>query len=302
VPTDSTRPPFRFGVSMRVAASPDAWAATCRRAESLGYSTVLVPDHLGTLAPFPLLIAAADATERLRVGTFVLNNDFHNPWLLAREVATTDLLTGGRLELGIGAGHMKAEYDTAGIRFEPGPARVARLAESVGIVSRLLADEEHHPHPMQRPRPPLLIGGNSDGILRLAAAEADILGLTGLVQARGEPPGSFRLAAPAATDERIRFFRACAGQRAGSVEVNALVQRVIVTADRRGEAERTVAEELPYLSGDELLETPFVMLGTVEQLVDQMHERRERFGITYVVVFEPSMEALAPVVERLSGR
>ena len=114
-----------------------------RRAESLGYSTVLVPDHLGTLAPFPPLIAAADATHRLRVGTFVLNNDFHNPWLLAREVATTDLLTGGRLELGIGAGHMKAEYDTAGLRFEAGPARVARLAESVGIVSRLLADEGH---------------------------------------------------------------------------------------------------------------------------------------------------------------
>jgi probable F420-dependent oxidoreductase len=302
VPTDSTRPPFRFGVSMRVAASPDDWAAKCRRAESLGYSTVLVPDHLGTLAPFPPLIAAADATERLRVGTFVLNNDFHNPWLLAREVATTDLLTGGRLELGIGAGHMRAEYDTAGIRFEPGPARVARLAESVGIVSRLLADERHRPHPVQRPRPPLLIGGNSDAILRLAAAEADILGLTGLVQTRGEPPGSFRLAAPAATDERIRFFRACAGRRAASVEVNALVQRVIVTADRRGEAEGALAEELPYLSGDELLETPFVMLGTVEQLVDQMHERRERFGITYVVVFEPSMEALAPVVERLSGR
>src|SRR2546421_9833319 len=161
--------PFRFGVNVRTAASHAEWADKARKVEALGYAVLLVPDHLAELlAQFPALASAAAATPRLRVGTAVLNNDFRHPALLAREAATLDVLSDGRLELGLGAGHMQSEYEQAGPAFDPGATRVERLGEAVVIVQRLLeggsvtfAGRPHrgtghsiHPRPLQRPRPP----------------------------------------------------------------------------------------------------------------------------------------------------
>src|SRR6266852_2600210 len=167
--------PFRFGVNVRTARSHAEWADKARKVEALGYAVLLVPDHLAELlAPLPALAAAAAATTRLRVGTAVLNNDFRHPVLLAREAATLDVLSDGRLALGLGAGHMRSEYEQVGLAFDPGATRVERLAESVVLVKRLFEGDtvtfagRHyrvpghtiHPRPMQRPRPPIFIGGN----------------------------------------------------------------------------------------------------------------------------------------------
>jgi probable F420-dependent oxidoreductase len=170
--------PFRFGASMIVPAPAGEWRAKCRRAEELGYDVILVPDHLGMVAPFPALVAAAEATERPRLDTFVLSAGFWNPAPLAREVATTDALTGGRLELGLGAGYVQAEHDTAGLPYGSPGERVDHLRRTVDELERLLGSPDHQPQSAQKPRVPLMIGGNGDRMLRLTAERADIAAFT----------------------------------------------------------------------------------------------------------------------------
>ncbi len=195
---------FRFSCNFFGVSSGDAFVDKCRRAEEYGYDAVLAPDHLGAPAPFPLLVAAAAATERLRVGTLVLNVPFWNPALLAREVATTDILTGGRLEVGLGAGHMKWEFDEAGIGWKPFSTRADQLATTITELERFFTTdfeplpEGAAPRPVQRrgfggSGPPLLVGGTGDRILRIAAAHADIVSVAGVYQLAGKPPGTFRL-------------------------------------------------------------------------------------------------------------
>jgi len=309
--------PFRFGVNVRTAASWAEWADKARKVEALGYAVLLVPDHLAELlAPLPALAAAAAATTRLRVGTAVLNNDFRHPALLAREAATLDVLSDGRLELGLGAGHMQSEYEQAGLAFDPGATRVERLGEAVVILKRLLEGESvtfagrhyrvtgHsiHPRPVQRPRPPVFIGGNAPRLLTLAAREADIVGLTGIAFRHGgkEPDVSdFRAAV---VDERVRLVRETAADRFDRLELTALVQRVVVTDDRRKAAEELGTGRWARLTPDEILASPYALVGTVDQMVDDLRARRERWGISYVMTHEPFMDALAPVVARLAGR
>ena len=308
--------PFRFGINVRTAGSAAEWADKARKVERLGYSVLLVPDHLAELlAPFPALAAAAAATTRLRVGTGVLNNDLRHPLLTAREAATLDVLSDGRLELGIGAGHMQSEYAQMGLAFDAGATRVERLAEAVVIVKRLLEGEavsfagRHyrvtahtlHPRPIQRPRPPLFIGGNAPRLLAVAAREADIVGLTGIAFRRGGAQPDVSDFRPTAVDERVRLLRETAAGRFEQLELNALVQRVIVTDDRHKAAQELTAR-WPHLTADEILASPYVLLGTVDQLVDNLRARRDRWGISYVMTHEPFMDALAPVVARLAGR
>ena len=307
--------PFRFGVNVRTAGSGADWADKARKVEALGYSVLCVPDHLAELlAPMPALAAAAAATKHLRVGTSVLNNDFRHPVLLAREAATLDVLSDGRLELGLGAGHMQSEYEQVGLAFDPGATRVERLEEAVVIVKRLLEGEpvtfggRHyrvtghtiHPRPIQRPRPPVFIGGNAPRLLTVAAREADIVGLTGITFRRGgkEPDVSdFRASV---VDERVRLVRETAGDR--SLELNTLVQRVIVTDDRRKAAEELAVGRWAQLAPEEILESPYVLVGTVDRIVEDLQARRERWGISYVTTHELFMDTLAPIVARLGGR
>lgn len=308
--------PFRFGINVRDAPSRAAWQDKACRAEDLGYSTLLVPDHLaGMLATIPAVMSAAAATKRLRVGTNVLNNDLRHPVLLAREAATMDLLTDGRLDLGLGAGYMRIEYEQAGLRFDRGRIRVERLAEALVIIKGLLGGAEvnfvgqhyrvtgHriHPLPVQRPHPPVVVGGNGPRLLALAAKEADIVNLTGITFTRGGTVPDMSGWRAAAIDERIRLVREAAGERSGHLVLCAQVQRVIVT-DRRREAAEELRRSWKELSAEEILEAPYALIGSVDEMVESLHARRERWGLSYFVTFEPYLETFAPVVARLAGK
>jgi probable F420-dependent oxidoreductase len=308
--------PFRFGVSVRTIESAAGLTALARRLEALGYAVLNLPDHLtARLAPIPALTAVAAATTRLRVGTLVLNNDFRHPVLLAREAATLDVLSGGRFELGLGAGYARAEYEEAGLAYDRGAVRVDRLAESVAVVKRLFAGEavtfdgrhygvtKHtlYPPPVQRPRPPILIGGNGPRLRALAAAEADIVGFSGITFAQGGTAPELSGFRAAAVDDKVQRLRADAGARFDALELNGLLQRAVVTTDRRARAEELARRWTP-LSAADVLASPFVVLGSLEEMESQLVERRARWGISYWVVFEDAAESFAPVVERLAGR
>jgi probable F420-dependent oxidoreductase len=306
---------FRFGVTLGRAPSRAAWVDKARKVEALGYAVLTVPDHLADFfAPFPALVSAAEATAHLRVGTMVLNNDFRHPVLVAREAATVDLLTEGRLQLGLGAGYMQAEYDEAGFRFEAGGRRVERLAEAVRIIKGLctgapvtFVGQHYHvtrhqlqPLPVQRPHPPLLIGGNGPRLLTLAAQEADIVGLTGITFRRGGTGPELSGWKVASLEAQLQHIRAAAGARYDRLELHALVQRVEVT-DHRHIAAEELANRWPQLSAAEILQSPYVLLGTVEQIVEDLQMRRERWGFSYYVIFERDLDTFAPVVARLAG-
>lgn len=306
--------PFRFGVT---APSPEPgtdWAERARRVEQLGYATLVVPDHFRDhLAPVPALIAAALATTRLRVGSLVFSNDFRHPAVLAKEAATIDVLSGGRFELGLGAGWLRAEYDQAGIPFDAPATRVERLEEAVTIIKGLLAgqrvtfagrhytvtDLEGRPTPVQRPHPPIAIGGGGRRTLTLAAREASIVGL--VPRARRDGSGlDLTDLSDAATREKIDWVRAAAGARFDSLELHALIQAVGVGQGRTVAADQLAARFKVAL--EVVLDTPYVLLGTIEQICETLVQRRERYGISYLTVFERDMEAFAPVVARLAGR
>ncbi|WP_427923921.1 TIGR03621 family F420-dependent LLM class oxidoreductase [Streptomyces sp. cg40] len=284
--------PFRFGASLLTSAPADEWRARCRRVEELGYDVILVPDHLGMVAPFPALVAAADATERPRVGTFVLNAGFWNPTLLAREVATTNDLTGGRLELGLGTGYIQAEHDMAGLPFGSPGERVDHLRRTVAELARLLGTTET--------RVPLLLGGNGDRMLRLTAEHADIAAFTGARLVPGDTDG--RLAPVDSTEfaQRVARYREFAAERAAAepAELNLLIQLVAVTDDPAG-ALRPLLERRPDLTLEQVLDLPVMLVGTLEDISAKLRALRDRYGFSYLTVLEPYLEAFAPVVEEL---
>ncbi|MEV6051904.1 LLM class F420-dependent oxidoreductase [Streptomyces sp. NPDC052107] len=299
--------PFRFGVNLLTPAPAGEWRAKCRRAEELGYDVILVPDHLGMPAPFPALVAAAEATRRPRLGTFVLNAGFYNPALLAREVATTDALTGGRLELGLGTGYVPAEHESAGLPYGSPGERVDHLRHTVAELGRLLGSGELPQSrlrstggtPMPRAtqsRVPLLIGANGDRMLRLTAEHADIAAFTGARP--GSAPGSLEPLTAEELDERVARYRGLAAGRAQPAELNLLIQLVAVTDDPEPVL-KPLLERQPQLTLDAALALPIVLAGPLEELVARVRAQRERFGFSYLTVLEPYMEAFAPVMERL---
>jgi probable F420-dependent oxidoreductase len=284
---------FRFGLQVGDAPSRESWRDRARRAEDLGFATILIPDHVvdGLFSPVAALCSMADATPTLRVGTYVLNNDFRHPALLAREAATVDLLTGGRLELGVGAGHAAPEYAEIGLNFDRASVRVERLEESVAILRRLFDGEtvtfegkhyrlrEHHLYPPSRPT--LLVGGNGDRVLRLGARSADIVGLTG--SGRTLPDGQRHELewATRQIDAKIAIVRQAAAGRLDQLELSALVQYIEITDDRRAAVEPVAA--LTGGNPDVLLAAPYLLLGTIDEIVGQLHQARERWGFTYFV-------------------
>ncbi|MCR6487269.1 TIGR03621 family F420-dependent LLM class oxidoreductase [Amycolatopsis sp. OK19-0408] len=282
---------FTFGVSLREIGSRDAWITKCRRVEELGYDAITVPDHLGTgrFAPFPVLAMAAAVTERVRLGTLVSNVPFYNLALFAREASSTAALLDGRLDLGLGAGHMKAEFDNAGLPWQNASARIGYLEESLGYLRKHFEDEG-----IEHPR--LLIAGNSDGVLDLAAEHADIVGFAGLKQQPGKPPGTFKL--DASMDERVAYFRS---KTTREIEFNMLVQHVEITEDRLAAAEawHEKTERSAVETAEDLLDAPQLLLGTVEEIAGQLESRRERYGFSYITVFEPYLETFAPVIREL---
>ena len=305
--------PFRFGVTAPTPSGGTDWAERARRVEQLGYSMLVVPDHFRDhLAPVPALVAAALATTRLRVGSLVFSNDFRHPAVLAKEAATIDVLSGGRFELGLGGGWLRAEYDQAGIPFDAPGTRVERLEEAVTIIKGLLAGErvtfagrhytiadlEGRPTPVQRPHPPIAIGGGGRRTLTLAAREASIVGL--VPRARRDGSGlDLSDLSDAATREKLEWVRSAAGERFDSLEINALIQAVVV-ADQRMTAADQLASRFK-VAREVVLGTVYVAVGTIEEICETLRQRRERHGISYLTVFERDMEAFAPVVARLAG-
>ena len=305
--------PFRFGVTVPAVASGPAWAERARRIEQLGYAILQMPDHFREqLAPVSALTAAALATTRLRIGSLVFSNDFRHPVVLAKEAATLDVLSGGRFELGLGSGWLREEYDQAGIPFDAPGTRIERMAEAVTIVKGLLAGEPVHftgrhytiaglrgtPTPIQRPHPPLVIGGGGQRLLSLAAREASIVSLVPRARRDGGglDRGDF---GEAAFRQKIEWVRAAAGDRLAALELHTLIQAVVVT-DRRAIAAEQLATR--FKIGPELvLESPYVLCGTVEEICETLRQRRQTHGISYVTVFDRDLEVFAPVVERLAA-
>ena len=306
--------PFRFGVTVPIVATGPAWAERARLIERLGYATLQVPDHFREqLAPVPALTAAALATTRLRVGALVFCNDFRHPVVLAKEAATLDVLSGGRFELGLGAGWLRAEYEQAGIPFDAPGTRVDRLVESIAIVKGLLGGEavtfkgrhytiaglEGRPRPVQQPHPPLVIGGGGRRMLTLAAREASIVSL--VPGARRDGGGLDRADfSEAATRQKLSWVREAAGDRLASLELHTLIQAVVVTADH-ADAVNQLAARFSGLARDVILDSPYVLLGTVDEICATLRRRRDEYGISYVTVFDRDAEAFAPAVAHLAG-
>lgn len=303
---------------MRIAIStgiddPAAWPRLARDIEAMGFDVLHLADHLVDRLPPPAtaLLAAAEATERLVVGNLVLAVDFRHPAVLAREAAMLAELSGGRYELGIGAGHMRREWDAVGLRFDPAPVRVARLVEAVLVLRRLLAGEEvtfhgeHHRLDAHRCWPvpsvpvPILVGGNGDRVLRLAGEHADIAGLTGFGPSADGSTSALSHFTAAGLEDRLAVVRA-----AGDPRIQVLVQRVVVTGHRRVAAEKIAAElPGPPIAVDDLLDSPFLLLGTAAEIADQLRERSERYGVETWTVFGDvagqRVGTMAPVLELL---
>lgn len=308
--------PFRFGLAAGSASTREAWAALARRAEELGYATFLLADHfVNEFPPIAALMAAADATSKIRIGSFVFDNDFRHPALLAKEAATLDLLSGGRFELGIGAGWHQPEYEQVGLPFEPAGVRIARLTEALSIIKQFFTRESvtfagaHYrvtelqafPKPAQRPHPPLFIGGGGKKVLTLAGQEADIVGLHLKVNADVTVDLSERTEAGLA--QKVAWVRQAAGERFDSIELSLLLGGVVISDDRQQAAEQRARERnLPGVTAEYLLASPYLLIGTVDQIVEQVQQRRERYGISYLVVGEEDMEAMALVVACLAGQ
>jgi probable F420-dependent oxidoreductase len=286
--------PFRFGASLLLPAPAAEWRARCRRAEELGYDVILVPDHLGMVAPFPALVAAAGATERPRLGTFVLNAGFWNPALLAREVTTTAALTGGRLELGLGTGYVQSEHEAAGLPYGTPGERVAHLRRTVEELNRAFDAEGGT-------GVPLMIGGNGKQMLQLAAEHADIAAFAGARLVPGSTTGKLVPVAAAELADRVARYLELAEGRAEKAELNLLIQMVVVTEDREA-AVRPLLERVPGLTPEQALELPILLVGTLDEITAQVLAQRERYGFSYLTVLEPYMEAFAPVVAALAGR
>jgi probable F420-dependent oxidoreductase len=296
--------------------------ATARRAEALGYSTLLLRDHFVAepfghqLAPLVALTAAACATTTLRVGTLVLDNDYRHPVLLAKEAATLDLVSGGRFELGLGAGWLRDEYQRAGLPFEPPAVRVGRLEEALRVLKGLFSEPplsfagahyrvtglDGFPRPPQRPHPPILVGAGGRRMLAIAGRQADIVGILPRALPGGTISDDPEELSPEATTWKVDQVRHAAGDRADQVELSMMIS-VKVAADPRRAAERlAVRAGWGAAATERVLAMPSVFVGPLERIAEQLLARRDRYGFSYLVVPDSRMEALAPLVAQLTGR
>jgi probable F420-dependent oxidoreductase len=306
--------PFRFGIQASTASSRTAWVDLARRAEANGFSTLTMPDHFGDqLAPVPAMMTAADATIDLRVCALVFDNDYKHPVVLAKELATMDVLSDGRMEIGLGAGWMISDYEQSGIPYDTPGVRVDRFVEGLHIIRQAMQPGafsftgKHYtitnydglPKPVQA-KPPVLIGGGGKRVLGIAAREADIVGInpslhTGVIDA--ETIGGMTAES---VDDKMAIVRAAAGDRMSAIELNIRAFLVNVTADGQGARDRLAgAMGVP----SSMLETsPFALIGSPDELIERLLERREKWGFSYVIVGQEDVDSFAPVVAALAGK
>ena len=292
--------PFRFGVVAAYAPSHTAWITTARRAEELGYATLLMPDraNIGSLAPLTALAVAAEATTVLRVGSYVLCNEYRHPVLLAREAATLDLLSEGRFELGLGAGVGAAEFQQLGIPFANAGTRVGRLEETLQLIKHLFTEEtvnfsgkyytitemKGYPRPVQKPRLPLLVAGAGERMLKVAAREADIIAIGSKITERGMDPTDATL------EQKIAWIKEAAGERFADLELSQTIYDMLITDSGTALSSQAGGPPIP--------KRPL----STEQAIAHLVEQRDRYGFSYLQVYEGQMENFAPVVARLTGK
>jgi probable F420-dependent oxidoreductase len=306
---------FRFGVQSGGASSAREWRDKVRSAEDLGYSTLLMPDHFidTPFAPMVGVAIAAEATETLRIGTLVLGNDYKHPAVVAKEFATLDVLSDGRVEAGIGAGWMRVDYEALGLAYDRPSTRIERLEEALAVVKGAWGEgpfsfEGKHyritnydgiPKPVQQPHPPILVGGGGRKLLTLAAREADIIGFTPSARAGEVTAEAARETLPASWSQKFEWVREAAGDRFDDLELQIRYFFAAITDDRRGLAE--AAAPAFGISADEALESGVALLGTIDECCDILIRRREQWGVSYLVFGDDQFEAFAPVVARLAG-
>ena len=305
---------FRFGVQASKETSAKGWAELARRTEAAGYEVLTMPDHFtDQLAPVPALMAAANATTTLRVGALVFDNDYKHPVVLAKELATIDLLSDGRLDIGLGAGWMISDYEEAGIPYDSPQVRIDRFIEGVAVIRGAMAEGsfsfsgDHYtitnyngqPKPIQA-RPPLLIGGGGKRVLSYAAREADIIGINGTLTAGVVGPEALETMTAESVDEKVAIVAAAGAHRINDIEMNIRTFFVKVTNDRAATVEGI--SSMFGVSKELIDASPFALIGSVEECIEQLLERRERWGFSYTIVGAENIDECAPIVAALRGK
>jgi probable F420-dependent oxidoreductase len=307
---------FRFGLQVSKADTGEQWLELARRVEELGFSTLTMPDHFeDQLSPIPALAAAGAVTKDLLLGNLVLDNDFKHPMVLAKEIATLDVLSNGRVEFGLGAGWMRTDYDQSGIPFDPPGVRISRMQESLRIIKGLFGDEpvtfsgKHYsvknavglPKPVQKPHPRLLIGGGGKRVLSYAAREADIVSVNFQLQEGTVGPATTKTGSADATREKVGWLRDAAGDRFDDLELSVTIFVTMVTDDRAGMVGRVAPGFGQTPEG--MLQVPHALIGTPDQIADDLQQRRDEYGFSYIVFSGGASlaERIAPVVKKLAG-
>lgn len=294
-----------------------SWADTARKVEDLGYSSLLLPDHFGDqLSPVPAMMHAADATTTLKVGTLVFDNDFRHPVALAKDVATVDVLSGGRVEFGLGAGWKRTDYEQSGMPYDEPAVRVSRFEEAIAIFKGLFADGavehrgEHYavtgleglPKPARPGGPPLLVGGGGRRVLSIAGREADIVSINPNMVAGEATRETARDSMAASIDQKVGWVRAAAGDRYRDIEMSTTLFFVHVSDDPAAtDATAANVAGLFGVEGPDVLSAPIFAIGTVDQIAERLHADRERWDMSYVLCQGEALDAFAPVVARLTG-
>ena len=305
---------FRFGVQVSKETSAKGWAELARRTEAAGYEVLTMPDHFtDQLAPVPALMAAASATTTLRVGALVFDNDYKHPVVLAKELATIDLLSDGRLDIGLGAGWMISDYEEAGMPYDSPKVRIDRFIEGVAVIRGAMAEGpfsfsgDHYtitnyngqPKPVQA-RPPLLIGGGGKRVLTYAAREADIIGINGTLTAGVVGPEALSTMTAESVDEKVAIVAAAGAHRINDIEMNIRTFFVKVTNNRAATVDGI--SSMFGVDADMIDASPFALIGSVEECIEQLLERRERWGLSYTIVGAENIDECAPIVAALRGK
>lgn len=318
--SDQTSPfpikPFRFGVQLQTTATGAEWVEQARRIEAHGYDIATMPDHFDAqFAPVPALQAILSATTTLRASALVFDNDYKHPLVLAKELATMDVLSGGRVEIGLGAGWMMTDYEQAGMTYDRAGVRIDRFVEGLAIIKGLMRpdplsfDGDHYtirehngfPKPVQGPHPPVIIGGGGPRVLGIAAREADIVGVNGTLHAGVVGPEAISTMTREAVVDKVAVVAAAARSagRLDHIEMNVRAFFVSVTDDR--DAQTAAMAALIGVEERMIRESPFALIGSVDQIVDDLVARRQEFGFSYVIVGAGEIDDFAPVVARLAG-
>ncbi|CAB4871895.1 unannotated protein [freshwater metagenome] len=311
--------PFRFGViGISPASTMHAWVDRAQHVEALGYSTLHFTDHFdrSPVSPLPMIAALAAHTTALTLGTLVIDNDFRHPAVLAKEIATLDLITDGRLEIGLGAGWMTVDYDVSGIAYESAGVRISKLDETLQILDDVLRGGPTHfsgnhyavaallstPPPTTVPRPRLLVGGGGDRVLRLAARHADVVSINWNVGAGHAGVAAVRSGGPDETAHKVSVVRSAAGDRFGDIELHLVAYLTAITNDADAALSGLIAARGLDLEPADIVDSPHCLVGSPAEIVDRLVERRETLGFSYVSVYDTVFEDFAPVVAALAGR